>query len=284
MDISASTPLPFWKRQLPFLQSKRDKWILVLFSVFYAPFFLIVFQPFGVNNYDPTHEVSLVFALSAMGFGLMNGITLFVYEFGIVPLLFRKNNLPVFVLRIILALIFLSSTTFLFYNFIGNFHDWSFKSYLGFIRDVSLMGVIPFGVIFLYFSYRDNRKAYLDLQKQSEELIWLKADNGKDKLGLTLEHLLFIEAQDNYVAVFHRENESVKKSLLRTTMKKLESQLQAFPVVRCHRSFLINISSVQKVTGNNHQLKLHIERVDVPIPVSRSYIPLLEEQLDIHHK
>jgi DNA-binding LytR/AlgR family response regulator len=151
------------------------------------------------------------------------------------------------------------------------------------------MSIIPFAIIILYFNYRKSQKAYqlLELQPKlalNEKYINLRSLNGKEQLTITLADLLFIEAQDNYVSVHYLEKEIVKRQLLRATMKDVEANLNNDFIIRCHRSFIVNINNVEKVTRDSHQMKLFLASLSESIPVSRSYIPILETLLDVHHK
>lgn len=280
----------FWKRPVDYLQSRSDKWLLVVFNAVYIPLFLLLFQPFGVNNYDPTHRIGLEFFLAALSFGLVGGLTILVYEFWLVRLFFRSSQQTWLTLlgHIFLELIFLASVFFLYYNVLGEFHDWKLASYFEFIWQFLIMGIIPTGVVLLYLEYKNVRRAYDQVQtgstpdSPSEKLIHLTSGNGKEFISILSDTLLYIEAQGNYVFVYYLENGEIKKSLLRTTMKKLERQLQLPSVIRCHRSFIVNTRQVTKVTGNAHQFQLHLSEGTTTIPVSRSYIPRLEKYLDIH--
>ncbi len=277
-----------WRKPWPYLQTSRDKWIVVLAVSLYTPLFLITFQPFGVNNYDQTHTIGFTFALSALGFGLMNGLTIASYEFVVVPLIFKSNQPAVLVLRIAGELVFLASTTFLFYNVLGNFHDWHVTSYIGFIRDVSAMSILPLLGLGLYFKYRQTKKALQTvLEPQTDpkhRLIWLQPSHGKNRLGIVISRLLFIEAQDNYVAIHYLQQNQVIKSLLRTPLKRLESELIKHGVYRCHRSFLVNFNRIESVKRNHHQLHLYLTQLDKPIPVSRQYVPIVQPKLAVHRK
>ncbi len=279
----------FWQQSVNFLATKREKWGLILFLALYIPLFLLIFQPFGVNNYDPTHSIRWEFFIAAIGFGLVNGVSMWLYEFVIAPRLFTKRTRAIFIIRMVLELLLLSFTTYLFYNVLGNFHDWNWPSFFGFVRDVGLSGLIPLGLVFLYFNYKRTRSSYEALLNKSKfnrrrhDLVRITSDNGKENLVIASKGLLFIEAQDNYVAVYHIENDRVKKSLLRTTMKRLENLLTDQSIVRCHRSYMVNMGKVEKVSGPTHQLKIHLEHIEKPIPVSKTYVPVLEEGLTAHH-
>lgn len=270
------------------LRSRREKWTLVIFVSLFIPLFLLFFQPFGVNNYDPTHQISGVFLFACCMFGLVSGFTLLVYEFWLAPVLFKKPGWPAFLARITLGLILVASTLFLLYNTLGNFHDWHWKSYLEFIGNVLILGLIPMSIILLYLEYRKLRRNYARAKSSSaavaarNQFIRLASDNGKEHLSVIPRYLLHIEAQGNYVFVYHLEHGTTQKTLLRTTMKKLERQLHPHGVIRCHRSFLVNTSRIAKVAGNAHQLQLYLDGYADSIPVSRSYVPAFEKQLDIH--
>jgi LytTr DNA-binding domain len=279
----------FLKKEVVFLQSNKDKWSLILFMVVFVPLFLLIFQPFGVNNDDPTHNIGSTFLLAVFGFGMVQGFVLIIYEFGIVPFVFKNTSWSFFIVRMLLELLLIVSCTFLYYNILGGFHDWYFKSFLEFVFNISLMSIIPFAIIFLYSNYRKSQKAYqlLELQPQltlTEKYINLQSYNGKEKLTITLANLLYIEAEDNYISVFHLEKGIVKKQLLRATMKDIEANLKVQFIIRCQRSFIVNINTVEKVKRDGHQMKLYLPHISKSIPVSRSYIPFVESLLDTHHK
>lgn len=280
----------FWDKPVFLLKTKKEKWGLIIFLALYIPFFLLVFQPFGVNNYDPTHKIRLEFLIAAIVFGIVNFITLFIFEFAITPYLFKGNSRLTFAIKMFTELIALSATTFLTYNLFGNFHDWSWTSFLGFIRDISLSSIIPISLIFLYYNYKKTKEEYeylMDLPKNTssnKELINLKSDSGKDIISISKDAILFVEAQDNYVAIQYLGGDTSKRELLRTTMKTLEEKLEPYSIVRCHRSFMVNINNINKVTGNAHKLNLYVTNSRLPVPVSRSYVSKIKLLLDIHHK
>jgi len=175
----------FLKKEVLFLQSNKDKWSLVIFISLFTFSFLLIFQPFGVNNFDQTQSIGKVFLFSMLGFGLLQGVVLVIYEFAFVPLMFKSKALSSFIIRMTIELVLLSASTFLYYNILGNFHDWYFKSFLDFIFNVGLMSIIPFAIIILYFNYKQTQKAYqlLELQPKlalTEKYINLQSYNSKE--------------------------------------------------------------------------------------------------------
>ncbi|HRI41304.1 MAG TPA: LytTR family DNA-binding domain-containing protein [Bacteroidia bacterium] len=107
------------------------------------------------------------------------------------------------------------------------------------------------------------------------ETIVLTAENGKESLSLKLDDLLFIESADNYSSVCYREGKLLRRQLLRGSLRMLEQQLSGSSIVRCHRSYLVNLRSVRRITGNSQGYRAHFENLEDGIPVSRKAGPEL---------
>ncbi|MCB0642773.1 MAG: LytTR family transcriptional regulator [Phaeodactylibacter sp.] len=255
-------------KPITFLQTARDKWLLIAAVTLFVPLFLLFFQPFGVNNYDPRQAWRWPFVLSMFLIGLVNGTALTLSEFLLQPKLFAGMQLRTFVLRMCWNIFLLASVSFLFYNVVGEFHDWHWSSYLEFLVDVPTVLIFPVGGLCYYFAQRD-RLQQLKLA-QSPTLFWFYSNNRKEKLGLQLDDLLFLEAEDNYVIFHYREQGEPKRKLLRSSRKRLEAHPAAQWIIRCHRSYTVNLKQVVKAEGNSHGLQLYLNQYPEPIPVSRS--------------
>ncbi len=105
----------------------------------------------------------------------------------------------------------------------------------------------------------------------NESILSLVAENGKDKLMILPRHLCYIEADDNYITVVFQEGQKLRKELLRSSLGRIESQITASYIRRCHRSYMVNLQKVYRVSGNAQGYKLHLWQVAEPLPVSRSY-------------
>lgn len=110
----------------------------------------------------------------------------------------------------------------------------------------------------------------------------LRGDNQKEELSLSPNNLFFISSADNYVRILYDDAGSQKSILMRSTLKKMEEQLTAYPYFfRCHRMYLVNLKLVTSVSGNAQGLKLHLDSLDEPIPVSRSLTETVKERLHL---
>jgi len=103
------------------------------------------------------------------------------------------------------------------------------------------------------------------------EIIELTADNGKDKILFPANTLLFITASDNYSTLFLMKAGNVQKELIRGSLTRFEQQLNTKLIRRCHRSYIVNLYHVARVSGNAQGYNLHFAQTETLAPVSRKY-------------
>lgn len=246
--------------------------------------FLLVFQPFGVNNFDPTFHIGLEFALAVCAFGGLVTATVAANEFLLRPLVLRHLTRRRLMGWLAWTYLLVSTTIFLFYNLLGDWHDLRWASYLGFIRDCSLLISLPVAGFLFFIRHEWLKSEYVQLQAiqlagPAARLVHLSSDNGKDQVAVALDDLLYLESQDNYVAVTWMEAEARRSSLIRSSLKRLEQILDEPLLLRCHRSFIVNLARVRGCHGNRHGLQLTLEGADRQVPVSRAYTRVILQKL-----
>lgn len=238
--------------------------------------FLAVFLPFGVSNYNPRHQYSLeffsvlsVFMLSTIAIALLN-------EFFIKPLLIRDFSWKNFLLWSVWLLVILGLTNFLTYNFLGEWHDFSFASAIDFTFNCATVFIFPLAGTFFYFRYQGLKIQIEKVNKKSLQTIdgplflHFTGDGNNERFSIALPDFLFAEAHDNYVALNYIRNQEVKSELMRISMKRLLENIESDLIVRCHRSFIVNLYNVQSFKkGRNPEIRL--KYVEDSIPVSKSY-------------
>jgi hypothetical protein len=137
---------------------------------------------------------------------------------------------------------------------------------------VTIIGSIPISLSVLYRFASLNKKYSSPQQIPSlthESEVVLVAENGRDMYRF--KDLYYVEITDNYSTVFYRQEGRLKEELIRSSLNKLERQLAGTNVVRCHRSYLVNLEKVHQVSGNAQGYKLHLRDMEKLIPVSRKY-------------
>ncbi len=265
----------------------RYQWLFALTIGVFVILFLLVFQPFGVNNMDPTFHIGLEFALAICGFGLTATATVAANEFLLRPLVLRRLSRGRLYAWLAWTLLLLASVLFLLYNWLGGWHDFRWSSYLGFIRDVGLLVSFPVAGFLFYLRHEWLKSEYVQLlsihvaNPAAARLVHFSSDNGKDQVSVALDDLLYLESQDNYVAVTWVEGGARRASLIRSSLKRLEDILDEPLLVRCHRSFIVNLARVRGCRGNRHGLKLTLEGADRTVPVSRAWTGSILQKLDV---
>lgn len=89
-------------------------------------------------------------------------------------------------------------------------------------------------------------KAYDYFAGTSKEAsyLFIKTDNKLEKVNL--DELLFVEAMENYVALYTAD----KKLITHSTLKALQEKLPAAQFIQPHKSYLVNIQCIQSIEGN----------------------------------
>jgi len=254
----------------------RYKWIFVVSIGLFMTLFLLAFQPFGVSNFDPHFHISLEFLVAIGSMGIVVSTTLAINEFLLRPLLLKNPGRRQMIGWLAWDYLLIATVAFLYYNFMGSWHDLRWGSYLGFIRDVSMLVSFPVAGFLFYIRHESLKTQFVALRSihlgaPSTKLVHLTSDNDKDNVSVALDELLYLESQDNYVAVVHMDRGVRRGTLIRSSLKRIEGALDEPMLLRCHRSFIVNLQRVRACQGNRHGLKLSVEGADEPIPVSRAY-------------
>lgn len=97
-------------------------------------------------------------------------------------------------------------------------------------------------------------------------------ERGEMKLSVKPENLYYIESADNYVQIHYQNLGKMQVLMVRNSMKNIEWRFKDTALVRCHRSYLVNLSKVQVVkrVEGEVQLDFNDEKIEA-LPVSRAY-------------
>ncbi len=267
--------------------------------------FLAVFQPFGLSTWETPNRM-----LKILGFGLVTFV-ITAFNFTIWQRLFPKQfaderwTVGREILLVTGNILIIAIGNRLYLEWLLGADDDTGFGWLAMIAVTFLIGLFPVtGLVML--SYISQLKKYSQaaaelsvhstapsisvehsVPRENEHRdfpLTLIADNEKDTLTLASTDLLFIESSDNYCTVVHVKNGSTGsnqpvKSLLRSSLSRLESQINVPHIVRCHRSNVVNLNRVERVTGNAQGYKLHLHGGQFQIPVARRYNDTLVAEL-----
>ena len=88
------------------------------------------------------------------------------------------------------------------------------------------------------------------------------SQNGKD-IFISLDSILYIESFRNQVTV-HMTN---REESFYVSISSIEKQIRNTSLLRCHRSYIINLRYVREISYNN----VYLYGIDTPIPLGRSF-------------
>lgn len=273
----------------------------VVFSLLFGLFvflFLQLFQPFGLSEWKTSHKI---FRLA--GYGVIT-VVMLLFNFLVIESIFSKwfaeSNWKVWkeiVWSLCNILIIAVINTIYSHWQIG--FSLTFMGFLSYLWITLLIGLFPVTIgTFINYSrlQKRNLNAAVELSKVIEldfrsaentshkSPIELVGEGGRESICLHPDSIIYIEAADNYVEIFWIEGGKIQKKLLRSTLKNLEISLaNTQELFRCHRSFIVNLSHVKKVSGNSQGYKLHFQNTEKEVPVSRQFNELIRQKLSKIH-
>lgn len=112
-----------------------------------------------------------------------------------------------------------------------------------------------------------------DETEQQQKYIMLYDEHNEMRLSVKREDLIMIESADNYVCVWYINNDQIKKTMIRNTMKRVAQQLNKCSIQRCHRSYMINMDRIKVLRREKDGvfIEFGIEGV-FDVPISKTYI------------
>jgi len=254
--------------------------LLIIIVLIFSILFINVFKPWNIGRWYS--DIGYIQFLRLSSYGVVVALVLLFSQFPLRKLFKQqhfklKNYILWFFIEIpLISLVYI----FLYGNPIGNFiNDFLFS------LKYTLLGIcIPYSFALLIIYYKNQREQIAHLQTKiaqpsGKKLLAFKDENGKIKFSVLAHDLLVLESTDNYVSVFYIIEGKVKRELLRNTLKNLEDSFYESSVIRCHRSFMVNIENIEFVKTAGKKLQLKVRLMDKIIPVSEKYSPLFLEFL-----
>lgn len=123
--------------------------------------------------------------------------------------------------------------------------------------------------------------------EESLQEVIFHSDDDRVLLRIQPSQLYLIEAEGNYIMVYWYEIDGkLKKTLVRMSMSTAEKIVTPFSnFFRCHRSYIINMNELRKLTGNNitgnaRGLMVKLAPLEMEIPIARNRIEAFKEKIN----
>ena len=151
-----------------------------------------------------------------------------------------------------------------------------------------LILLIPYVMCYIYFIWQERVSQLRVIRERLADnetvlqaaYIQILDEKGEMRLSVRRENLLLIESADNYVCVWYMNNNVLKKVLVRNTMKQVAMQLANTRVVRCHRSYMVNLDVIKVLRREKEGVFIELGVDGAPVvPISKTYADHINEWL-----
>ena len=274
-----------FKRVPKFMLEKRNQIIMVLFVSIFAIAFINIFNPFSSKDWVKGTGItetkyflwSTLLVLIGMIVVAVSRIIMYRYS--------QKPTHNITILKYIIwgfiEVLLLSGAFTILAMIVQNNLSLPtsdpMEIFTTAIQNTVYILFIPYLLCIMYFSYQDKNVKLKELMDEnigfkSSNLISIRDSRGVLQLSVAKENLIYIESADNYICVWYLKNEMMKKQLLRITMKDISEQLAETNIVRCHRSYMVNLDLVKVMRREKENLFLELGVPSVKeIPISKTY-------------
>jgi hypothetical protein len=273
-----------WTRLIPdFFVKPRNTVIQIIFTALFAYSFILIYHPFGSENWFKITTGQFAFAV---GFVVVIGMVVVIISRVIMTQCRKRWPVTILGYSIMIGLEVIAMTGFYMMIqkvFLKDPRFW-FEVYYTAILNATLILLIPYLISLLYFAWYDKKLHFerLLIEKETASVpenglvvprfINFHDEGGETKLTIQLDDLLYIEASENYVTIHYLNLTQPDRMLLRNSMKRMEDQLTGYPVVRCHRSFMVNTSRIRSAKKTKTGMIVELmASVPIRLPVSETY-------------
>lgn len=270
-----------------YLLEKRNLIIMVLFVSIFAIIFINIFKPFeseqwiDSKGYSQTWYFLWSSFLVLLGMLVVAASRVVMYKYSQKPthdITIIKYILWVFVELLMLAGAFtiLAIITSANGNISLNSED-PLVIYMQALQNTVFIMFIPYLISIMFFSYQEKTAKLKELMNENigfkgSSLISFRDERGVLQLSVAKENLLYVESADNYICIWYIKNDQLKKQLMRITMKEISIQLADTNIVRCHRSYMVNLDLVKVMRREKENLFLELGYPNIKeIPISKTY-------------
>jgi len=284
-----------WEKEIPeYFTDKRNIVSFVLFTAIFALVFINIYAPFGIDSWLNVTDFQLFFYSSIV---ILIGMLVIALSRLMMYLLSRKKSIrygeyALWIFGEILSMAFV-------YALIQRFFLQGQKDFMEILRNTvritAFIILLPYVIYWLYLSFKEK---YNLLEKMSIirpgnseninvrqnavtwSLIPFRDEKGILRFSVKQEDLLYLEAADNYVLIHYLDGNKQLKYMIRTTLKRIEQEFPAKNLVRCHRSFMINIDHVRTIRKEKEGLIINFESpVNITVPISKTYLDIFIRKL-----
>ncbi len=296
----------------PYIYASRSQWLIITFTAIFALLFINIYTPFNSLSWAPMSETLYFVGSSiVVGGGMVlvilsrllmmlytrhRGITYWLYvlwvlaEVGLMAIGFTicavamkmqndfmealgiafKNTALVFVIPYLISIIFLS-----WRENTRRLRSMEQQIATNSSANISSHQTTPIANSDDAAEEEQMEVAAQQPHKQQHTTpahINFYDERNELRLSVESESLIYIEAADNYTCIHYISKGALRKTMIRSSLKRIGEQLAESNVRRCHRSYMVNLDQVKIIRRGKDGVYLEMGIKDVPdIPISKTY-------------
>lgn len=274
-----------------FLLDKRYLFGSVFFIFTFSVLFMLIYTPFSMTAWfslsDTQHfGMTAAFYVVALAILLISKVGMYAVQNKM------RFTYPRYILWVITEMIIISLFyTYFTFVFIPPVEESVWLIWLKAFGCLTLIIAIPYTMMTLYAAYKSKTEELEMLQYEMSltseqtiaypQLVNLYDYNGTLKLTISSDSLYYMESQDNYVKIYYENKDRLLSYMLRCRTKAIEENLADTSMVRCHRSYMVNVSKINHIKKGGKARYIVLNNPDIkPIPVSKSYFKNVVEKIE----
>lgn len=281
-----------------YLLKKKNIFLFLAFVALFSILFINIYKPFNSTSWAKNGSNKTIYFFVS-GLIVLSGIGVMLISRIVMLLLKAKMKITIldYFIWIIVEVLIMSTI----YSFVAMRVDDKVKDFFDIFPStvlyIFLTLFLPYVVSWLYFALQEKNSAiaklvemnryideenYVSLGNEKQNLIHFHDDKGTLRLSIKFSKLYYIEAADNYVNIYYENKGEISRFLLRKSLKSIEDTYKEYPLIRCHRSYIINVDKVKVLKKEKDGTYLDFDYGEINvIPVSKTYS---QNIIDIFYK
>lgn len=279
------------KNKIPsYFYSKLNSWWLIAGTAVFTELFILIFEPFRSRILVDSDWEYLLWTTVVVAIGmLVIGVSRWVMHFygekkgifvgGYALWTFFEVSIITLIYTLMLLLVFW---------YVAEEFEWTF---FGLYKDI-LLGtaftlLIPYVILHLCFAYINAKNELARVKGNREttpqpDMYHFYDERGELKLSIRPEMVFYLESADNYVTVYYINGGKLDKMMIRNTLKNIEWRFRDKGLIRCHRSYIINIKRVSVIRRQDNDVVVAFSDERVPmIPISKGYSDVVMQYFSV---
>lgn len=261
-----------------YITKKSSTLALIIWVALFALIFINVFEPFGSRMWYGDVNDTVYFVFSSLvvlaGVLVLTVSRLVMYHYT----KRHEINILTYIVWIGVELLVMSFFYALFPVWILDIGHPLLEIWKSSAKYCSLVLLIPYTVSWLYLALREKEitlKRMLEspsMATPSHEPFTFADEKGNIQLSVTPDNLFYIEGADNYISIFYLNKGKLNEFMLRNTLKHVEESFVGRNLVRCHRSYIVNLDKVKIIRKSENGMSIDFDHEELPnIPISKTF-------------